>query len=129
MRLIVDGMNVIGSTPDGWWRDREGARLRLVSALTALAGRPEVTSVAVVFDGSPGRRETDSYAAGGVVAVSFAGRGADAADAVIAEDVAAAVSPESLTVVTSDQALATRVRSSGAAVMGVSGFRRMLAGR
>ena len=28
-RLIVDGSNVMGSRPDGWWRDRDGARIRL----------------------------------------------------------------------------------------------------
>ena len=27
--LVVDGMNVIGSRPDGWWRDRAGASRRL----------------------------------------------------------------------------------------------------
>ncbi|MBM3141325.1 MAG: NTP pyrophosphohydrolase, partial [Chloroflexi bacterium] len=32
-RLIVDAMNVIGSRPDGWWRDRPGAARRLVRAL------------------------------------------------------------------------------------------------
>ena len=32
-RLIVDGMNVIGSRPDGWWRDRPGAMRRLVEKL------------------------------------------------------------------------------------------------
>jgi hypothetical protein len=37
--LVVDGANVVGARPDGWWRDRPGAarRLagRLVGALTA----------------------------------------------------------------------------------------------
>ncbi|MEV4944830.1 NTP pyrophosphohydrolase [Streptomyces sp. NPDC053755] len=27
--LIVDGANVVGSVPDGWWRDRRGAAVRL----------------------------------------------------------------------------------------------------
>ena len=36
-RWIVDGMNVIGSRPDGWWRDRRGAMRRLVEELGALA--------------------------------------------------------------------------------------------
>ena len=33
MALIVDGMNVIGSVPDGWWRDRTGAMRRLLRQL------------------------------------------------------------------------------------------------
>ena len=35
--LIVDGANVMGSRPDGWWRDRAGAMLRLHDELAALA--------------------------------------------------------------------------------------------
>jgi 8-oxo-dGTP diphosphatase len=37
--VIVDAANVVGSRPDGWWRDRAGAARRLVTALAALAGR------------------------------------------------------------------------------------------
>jgi len=32
-RLVVDGMNVIGSRPTGWWRDRPGAMAALVADL------------------------------------------------------------------------------------------------
>jgi hypothetical protein len=35
--LIVDGANVMGSRPDGWWRDRAGAMMRLHDELAALA--------------------------------------------------------------------------------------------
>ena len=31
--LVVDGANVVGSRPDGWWRDRAGAAARLHSRL------------------------------------------------------------------------------------------------
>lgn len=27
--LVVDGANVVGARPDGWWKDRAGAALRL----------------------------------------------------------------------------------------------------
>lgn len=40
--LLVDAANVVGSRPDGWWRDRAGATARLLSRLATLAGR-EVT--------------------------------------------------------------------------------------
>ncbi|MGE5857760.1 MAG: RNA-binding protein, partial [Solirubrobacterales bacterium] len=33
MRWLVDAMNVIGSRPDGWWKDRHAAMLRLVDQL------------------------------------------------------------------------------------------------
>ena len=33
MRWLVDGMNVIGTRPDNWWRDRDAAMLRLVDQL------------------------------------------------------------------------------------------------
>ncbi len=35
---MVDVANVLGSRPDGWWRDRAGAAGRLLSRLTQLAG-------------------------------------------------------------------------------------------
>ena len=37
--LLVDAANVVGSRPDGWWRDRAGATGRLLSRLAALPGR------------------------------------------------------------------------------------------
>src|SRR4051812_50200111 len=51
-RWLVDGMNVVGSRPDGWWRDRDGAMRRLVAELDAFAA-PTGEPVAVVFDGRP----------------------------------------------------------------------------
>jgi hypothetical protein len=36
--LVVDAANVVGSVPDGWWRDRRGAAERLRDALVPLAG-------------------------------------------------------------------------------------------
>jgi 8-oxo-dGTP diphosphatase len=38
LTIIVDGANVVGSRPDGWWRDRAGAARRLRDQLTGLAG-------------------------------------------------------------------------------------------
>lgn len=37
--LIVDAANVVGSRPDGWWRDRIGATARLVATIGELVGR------------------------------------------------------------------------------------------
>ncbi len=37
--LLVDVANVLGSRPDGWWRDRAGATARLLERLATLPGR------------------------------------------------------------------------------------------
>jgi 8-oxo-dGTP diphosphatase len=39
LRLVVDAANVVGSRPDGWWRDRAGAAARLRDELVGLARR------------------------------------------------------------------------------------------
>lgn len=33
--LVVDGANVVGSVPDGWWKDRAGAATSLADQLAA----------------------------------------------------------------------------------------------
>lgn len=118
-RLIVDGNNVIGSRPDGWWRDRAGATRALVEEIGAWAGE----DVVVVFDGRPPAGLPDAPR----VDVRFAERGgANAADDVIAALVAGDRDPSSLRVVTSDAELARRVREHGAKVLGARGFRDAL---
>jgi 8-oxo-dGTP diphosphatase len=37
LTIIVDAANVMGSRPDGWWRDRAGAAERLIGQLSLLA--------------------------------------------------------------------------------------------
>ncbi len=117
--MIVDGNNLMGCRPDGWWRDREGASRRLVDRLaawTARTGEP----VIVVFDGAP---PSSPPAAPGVDVRFAARRGPDAADDVIAGLVAGAPDPRALEVVTSDARLRARVRAHGARVTGARGFR------
>jgi predicted RNA-binding protein with PIN domain len=118
---IVDGNNVMGSRPDGWWRDRRGAQRRLVDRLEAFAAARD-EPVTVIFDGRP------HDAGGGTrVAVRFARRaGRDAADDDVAALVARHPEPASLKVVTSDGALADRVRSAGGEVVGAGAFLRRL---
>lgn len=124
MRWLVDGNNVMGARPDGWWRDRDGAMTRLVAALQAFAD-DSGDAVVVVFDG----RERDVGAGEAPdVTVEFAPGGRDAADHVIARHVAGDGDPATLTVVTSDRALAERVRAAGAHVAGAGGFRDRLPG-
>jgi hypothetical protein len=56
MRWLVDGMNVIGTRPDGWWRDRDAAMLRLVDLL-------ERWAAAEGEDVVPRRRDRDGRSA------------------------------------------------------------------
>jgi predicted RNA-binding protein with PIN domain len=121
-RWIVDGMNVIGSRPTGWWRDRPGAMRGLVAELGEFAAS-EGDDVTVVFDGKPFELESDG------VRVLFASRrGRNAADDDIAALVERDEAPGELSVVTSDGDLARRVRDAGAAVVGAGEFRRRLDG-
>ena len=106
--LVVDGNNVMGSRPDGWWNDRAGAARRLVEQIGAWA--PE--DVLVYFDGA----EPPGMPAPARVEVRFATRrGRDAAD----DDIAAYVADHpDVRVVPSDAGLARRVREAGAEVVG-----------
>jgi predicted RNA-binding protein with PIN domain len=120
-RLIVDGNNVMGSRPDGWWKDRAGAARALVERIGAWAEE----DVVVVFDGGP----PPGMPAPPPVEVRFAERaGANAADDVIAALVAADTEPRALRVVTSDSDLARRVGEHGAEVIGARRFRDRLDG-
>ena len=113
--LFIDAMNVIGSRPDGWWRDREGAIRRLIDEVRAWA-QDDVT---VVLDHGP----KDLIGTAGLVTVLMAPRrGRDAAD----DEIARLAGPGDQ-VVTSDAALAERVRARGASVEGAGSFRRRLA--
>jgi predicted RNA-binding protein with PIN domain len=114
MRLIVDGMNVIGSRPDGWWRDRAGAKLRLAERLATLAEAYD-GSIEVVFDGRPLPALPAGQHDG--IEVRYATRsGRDAADDRIVDLVHEAADRAGICVVTSDRALRDRVRTLGASI-------------
>ena len=123
-RLLVDGNNVVGSRPDGWWRDRQGAARRLVAELDAFVARTG-DRVMVVFDGRPVPGLAAASHAG--VEVAYATRaGRNAGDDRIVEEIARDHDPSSLTVVTSDRELAQRARALGAQVEGAGALTREL---
>jgi uncharacterized protein YaiI (UPF0178 family) len=108
-------MNVIGSRPDGWWRDRDGAVRKLVARLQHLAettGEP----LTVVADGRP-LRDLPEGENGGVT-VLYAWPGRNAADDRIVQLLERSDDPTEYVVVTSDRGLVARVRELRAEVRG-----------
>jgi predicted RNA-binding protein with PIN domain len=123
MRWIVDGMNVIGTRPDQWWRDRDAAMLALVDRLERWAAA-DGEDVTVVFERPP-RPPIRST----VIEVTNAPRPRrDAADHEIVRLLQADPHPDQVRVVTSDRWLAERAEATGATVEGSLSFRNRIDG-
>lgn len=121
MRWYIDGMNVIGTRPDGWWRDRDAAMLRLVDLLERWAAA-EGEDVTVVFERAP-RPPIRST----VIEVAHAPRPRrDAADDEIVRRLRREPHPGLVRVVTSDRWLADQATLLGASVHGAEMFRSLL---
>jgi predicted RNA-binding protein with PIN domain len=121
VRWIVDGMNVIGSRPDGWWKDRGRAMVALVDNLDRWAS-DKGADVTVVFERPPSTAVRPS-----VVEVAHAPKAAaNSADDEIVRLVQADADPHEIRVVTSDKALTDRVQSLGASVYPAERFRDLV---
>jgi predicted RNA-binding protein with PIN domain len=107
--LIVDGANVVGSRPDGWWRDRKAAATRLRDRLRAVA-ESEPAEVVLVVEGKA--RGVDS--SDGVRVVEAPGSGDDT----IVDLVREAAGERRVVVVTADRGQRDRVTALGAEVRG-----------
>jgi hypothetical protein len=109
--VIVDAANVVGSVPDGWWRDRKGAAERLRDRLAAdgLPGHPSPVEIVLVVEGAA--RGVESVPGVQVEAAPRSG------DDYIVERVAGSADRPRL-VVTADRELRRRVTDLGAEVSG-----------
>ena len=121
VRWIVDGMNVIGSRPDGWWKDRGRAMVALVDRLDRWASS-QGDDVTVVFERPPATAVTSS-----VIKVTYAPKAAaNSADDQIVRLVQADARPHEIRVVTSDKELTNRVTGLGASVYPAASFRGLI---
>ena len=121
MHRVVDAMNVIGSRPDGWWRDRGRAIRRLVGQVDRWAEGGE-ERVTVMLEHEP-REELEPER----VEIAWASSGgADAADREILARLPDWVAEDEVVVVTSDRDLATKARAAGAEVVSSRPFRTEL---
>ncbi|MFG2498132.1 NTP pyrophosphohydrolase [Streptomyces sp. NPDC048441] len=112
--LVVDGANVVGSVPDGWWRDRHGAAERLRDRLVAYAdeglpGHPGPLEIVLVVEGAA--RGVESV--DGVRVVAAPGSGDDRI-----VELAAEAADRPCLVITADRELRRRVGDLGARCAG-----------
>nr|WP_211226792.1 NUDIX domain-containing protein [Amycolatopsis benzoatilytica] len=135
--LVVDAANVMGSRPDGWWRDRHGAAERLRDQLTGPAARGLRDDVVGLGTGS-----TWSWWPRVVLVVEGKARGVEPVpgvevvpaetdgDSKIVEVAAAARQrpDDHVVVVTADRELRGRVADLGARVLGPGALLRELNG-
>ncbi|GGK61885.1 NYN domain-containing protein [Nocardia camponoti] len=110
--IVVDVANVMGSRPNGWWKDRAGAAKKLLAQLADL-GAQQHAEVVVILEGqakSAGKGD-ESYP--GVRVVLAKGEGDDTI-----VDVTAELKGRPTTVVTADRGLRERVEKLGAKTVG-----------
>jgi hypothetical protein len=111
--LVIDAANVIGSRPTGWWRDRPGAARRFSERVRATVAAGDVAApVTIVLEGQA-RAGVATGDSDGIAIVHAPGEGDDTI-----VDIAA--SHTGSVVVTADRALAERVRTVHATVVGPS---------
>jgi hypothetical protein len=120
--VVVDAANVVGSKPDGWWRDRAGAAVRLRDNLagtttTGLPDLPGPVEVVLVVEGRA--RYTPSSE---TVRVEHAPASGD--DTIVDVVAEAAGAGRRVVVVTADRELRRRVGALGAEVRGPSSVPR-----
>ena len=112
--LVVDAANVVGSRPDGWWKDRAGAARRLHEQL--LVADTSYDEVVLVLEGAA--RGGVGVGRDGHVRTVHAPRDGDAT--IVEQARRAAQRGSEVTVITADRFLRARVEGVGARAMGPS---------
>jgi 8-oxo-dGTP pyrophosphatase MutT (NUDIX family) len=134
--LVVDGANVVGARPDGWWRDRAAAAARLHAALSSALsqGLPAATlglpadhwwpDVLLVLEGAARSARLPGPEAGAtaghpgpVPTLAVARAPAAGDDAVVTATEQALLTYTDVVAVTADRALRERIRSCGGSVV------------
>ena len=110
--LVIDAANVVGSRPDGWWKDRPGATRTLVAQVRAGVALGALTAPVVVVVEGAARPGAAEGVAEGVQVVHAPGHGDDTVVSV------ATATTGTVVVVSADRALGDRCRAAGAAVVG-----------
>ena len=127
--VVVDAANVVGSVPDGWWKDRAGAASRLrarLEGLTVPAGALELEGevwfpeVSMVVEGQA--RDVDHESS----EVSVVRAPAAGDDTIVAEVERRVAAAQTVVAVTSDRGLRERVERAGAARVRSAGWLRDL---
>ncbi|MDQ2728347.1 MAG: hypothetical protein M3Y91_10900 [Actinomycetota bacterium] len=115
--LLVDTANVVGSRPDGWWRDRAGATGRLIQQVSAAVAAGRASGPAVMVLEGAGRRAAPTGRSDHVEIVHATGEGDDTL-VDLARTACRAGGAEPVTVVTADRVLGERLRAVGAVAVG-----------
>jgi hypothetical protein len=119
VHLVIDAANVVGSRPDGWWRDRAGAAARLVEQVTgALAAGRLTGPITVVLEGAARAGVDEGAGPDPGVRVVHAQRDGDSAIVGLAGSLVA--DGVAVVVVTADRGLRELVTARGASVHGPS---------
>ena len=108
--LLIDAANVVGSRPNGWWRDRPGAARQFVTQVREAVEAGRLTSPVVVVLEGMSRRGVAEGLANGVSVLHAAASGDDALLAVAAE------AETHVTLVSADRALCRQAQELGADV-------------
>lgn len=129
--VVVDAANVVGSVPDGWWKDRAGAADRLIGDVAALA---EAGVPAAALD-LPAHTwfpewvvvvEGQAKAAADVAGIDVIRAVGEGDDEIAAQAARLVGEGRAVTVVTSDRGLAARATTAGASVRGARWLRDLL---
>ncbi|MDN4473275.1 NUDIX domain-containing protein [Demequina zhanjiangensis] len=130
--LLVDTANVVGSVPDGWWRDRAGSTTALLAAVadaiaSGLPGDPWGIEGGRVMPHVVAVLEGDARSAESALPVRAVKAERDGDSEIVAQASALASEGFAVTVVTSDRGLRARL-PEGVRTVGPSWLRELLPG-